>query len=219
MPEPLSDSRLETVSDSRPDSLPDCLDAGTLALPSLFLTIYADPELEALYPDWDVRRQRLEDRLRALWPLFLTIAGEEGVFDKLGVDPARHTLEIELSWVANARMRQLNRDYRHKDAPTDVLTFTLLADSSHAAVWLHLPVLQPGSIFVSVPWAEEAIPPDEPRRARAVERYLMERVVHGLLHLHGFHHDTMPDYERVVAIQNRVLTLVFAENAGMSGLS
>lgn len=186
---------------------------GTLTLPSLQLTICADSELKTLYRDWDIRRQGLEMRLRALWPHFLVIAGEEGVFDKLGVDPARHTLEIELNWVANARMRALNRDYRQKDVPTDVLTFTLLADSPHAAVWLHLPVLQPGSIFVSVPWAEANVPLETPHRARAVERYLIERVAHGLLHLHGFHHDTMPDYERVVAIQNRILTLLFDDES------
>lgn len=200
-------------------ALPECLPIALIEAPALQLSLYADPELLALYPDWETRQQELETCLKAWWPAFLTAAKEANVFAVLGVDPARHTLAIELTWSGNTRMRQLNRDYRDKDSATDVLSFTLLADSPHVAVWLDLPVLQPGSIFVSIPWAEDAILPNLANRERLVQRYLLERVTHGFLHLHGMHHDTMPDYERVVAIQNKVLAAYFLDIDPQQALS
>jgi rRNA maturation RNase YbeY len=191
--------------------LPECLPIALIEAPALQLSVYADPELLTLYPDWEARQQALQICLNGWWPVFLEVATDADVFQQLGVDPTHHTLAIELTWTGNMRMQHLNREYRDKDAATDVLSFTLLADSPHAAVWLDLPVLQPGSIFVSIPWAEEALLPDIANREQLVRRYLLERVTHGFLHLHGMHHDTMPDYERVVAIQNRVLAACFPE--------
>jgi probable rRNA maturation factor len=113
---------------------------------------------------------------------------------------------VELVWTNNQTMQTLNQEYRQKEGPTDVLTFTLLADAEDPDLWMSLPVLQLGSIFVSVEYAQNAIleTPDTP-----LERYLIERFVHGMLHLFGMHHDTMEKFEKVVTIQNRVLESVF----------
>lgn len=199
------------AADDVASALPECIPIGLIELPALQLALYADPQLPLLYPDWETQQHSLESYLRDWWPTFLEVAKQTGVFNVLGVDPARHTLAVELTWSDHARMRQLNCDYRGKDTTTDVLTFTLLADSPHTAIWLDLPVLQPGSIFVSIPWAQEAIVPTATNYTQLVARYLLERVTHGFLHLHGMHHDTLPDYERVVAIQNRVLAVCFPE--------
>jgi probable rRNA maturation factor len=188
----------------------DCLHTASLILPALHLEIYADPALSRQHPDWPKREKHLEALMQAVWPHFLEVAAREGVFDTLGLaptlaagtTPGKHTLEIELSWTGNDFMHRLNRDYRDKDAATDVLTFTLLADAPDPAPWLALPVLQLGGIFISIDWADDAIRENPALNADA---YLMERFIHGLLHLHGQHHDTMPEYERVVRIQKSIL--------------
>ncbi len=144
----------------------------------------------------------LPAQMAEAWRHFVPLAREAGVFDTLGLNPDQHALELEVFLVGDTAMQALNRDYRGKDTPTDVLTFTLLADAPDRGHWLSLPVLQLGSIFLSVPWAERHGEPGQR------DRFLLERFVHGLLHLLGQHHDTMPDYERVVGLQHAVLALM-----------
>ena len=159
--------------------------------PSLTLDVYQDP---ALATDCS----HLVPKLAPVWERFLAEANSEGILERLGLNP-QSALEIEVTFIGNELMQRLNREYRGKDKPTDVLTFTLLADAEDPRLWLALPVVQLGSIFLCVDWAESFA---EEGKA---ERFLLERFIHGLLHLSGQHHDTMDEYHRVVGIQNRVL--------------
>lgn len=171
----------------------------SLSLRSLQLELYASPELaddpylgEVLFP-----------ALEKVWAAFLPVAKAERIPQGLGlsVDAARQTWEIDLNIVTDAAIREVNASYRNKDEATDVLSFTLLADSGNASVWASLPGVQLGSLFISLDWARNAV-----RESPAeLPSYVSERFVHGLLHLMGVHHDTMAAYERVVAIQKRVI--------------
>jgi probable rRNA maturation factor len=172
----------------------------TLSLPFLNLEVFADPTLS---------HQRIQHYLKLverLWPQFRQVVQECGVYEETGLNLSRKVVDIELVWTVNEIMQILNRQYREKDQSTDVLTFTLLADAPDPSLWLSLPTVQLGSMFISVDWAEEAVRIDP---SQDLDHYLMERFVHGLLHLQGMHHDTMPEYEKVVAIQKQVLEATF----------
>lgn len=172
----------------------------SLTLPFMSLEIYADDVLP------QTRLQELSKLIEKAWPLFLYIAEQEKLYEELTLNIQKKILEVELVWTNNQTMQALNQEYRQKEGPTDVLTFTLLADAEDPDLWMSLPVLQLGSIFISVEYAQNALKetPDVP-----LERYLVERFVHGMLHLFGMHHDTMEKFEKVVTIQNRVLESVF----------
>jgi len=82
--------------------------------------------------------------------------------------------EISVLFCGDRAMRALNRRYRGMDAPTDVLAFP--AESRGLL----------GDIVISVPYASrEARRRGEPP-AREIDRLL----VHGLLHLSGYDHET-----------------------------
>ena len=79
----------------------------------------------------------------------------------------------------DAAIRQLNRDFRHKDAPTDVLSFP--GSPVPGQTRPHL-----GDLAVSV---------DTARRQAAAQGHDLDTEVrilllHGLLHLAGFDHET-----------------------------
>lgn len=96
--------------------------------------------------------------------------------------------EVSVLFCADARMRSLNRRYRGKDRSTDVLAFP----SGEAGGGLL------GDIVISVPYAaREARRRAEPR-AREIDRLL----VHGLLHLMGYDHET--DDGQMDALEGRV---------------
>ena len=144
--------------------------------------------------------------LEKAWPLFMMVAEKENIYEHLELNLQGKILEVELVWTDNATMQTLNQQYRQKNSPTDVLTFTLLADAEDPELWMRLPVLQMGSVFISYEYAVAALAetPDVP-----LKQYLLERFIHGMLHLLGMHHDTMEKYEKVVSIQKRVLELTF----------
>jgi len=99
---------------------------------------------------------------------------------------------VSVLFCADARMRSLNRRWRGKDKSTDVLAFpTNGAGAAAGRGFL-------GDIVISVPYAaREARRRREPA-AREVDRLL----VHGLLHLMGYDHET--DDGEMDAIEARV---------------
>jgi probable rRNA maturation factor len=94
--------------------------------------------------------------------------------------------EVSLVFTDSETVRQLNRDYRGVDEPTDVLAFYMLpqkgADSSFA-----LPpdgVTRLGEVIISYPQAAE----QAKEQGHSPERELALLVIHGILHLLGYDH-------------------------------
>jgi probable rRNA maturation factor len=90
-------------------------------------------------------------------------------------------VELGVALVDDATIRDLNRTWRRKDKPTDVLAFPIVQPPGPCA-----PEGQLGDVIISVPTAR--------RQARAHRRPLLDEVTmllaHGLLHLCGFDHRT-----------------------------
>jgi probable rRNA maturation factor len=96
--------------------------------------------------------------------------------------------DVSVLFCADRRMRALNRRYRGQDRPTDVLAFPA-GDAGGRFL---------GDIVISVPYAaREARRRREPG-SREVDRLL----VHGLLHLMGYDHET--DDGQMDALEARV---------------
>jgi probable rRNA maturation factor len=97
----------------------------------------------------------------------------------VGVEDGHLAVEI----VDPARIRELNRDHRGKDAPTDVLSF---------------PVDELGPVAGPRELGDVAICPE-----LCVDMTLTETVVHGVLHLCGHDHET--DDGEMLALQAQIL--------------
>jgi probable rRNA maturation factor len=89
--------------------------------------------------------------------------------------------DVALRLTNDEAIRELNRDYRAKDKPTDVLAF---AQQESAGGTLHPSLL--GDIVISIPTARR-----QARRGLAAE--LLHLASHGLCHLLGYDHQTDPE--------------------------
>lgn len=105
-------------------------------------------------------------------------------------------LSVSLVATDDAEVRKLNREYRGKDATTDILSFheyksqkALRAEPSEE-IFL-------GEIIFSVPFIERSALEDRV----SLEREMSFIVSHGILHLLGFRHG-----ERMFGIQEEVVT-------------
>ena len=98
--------------------------------------------------------------------------------------------QITIRFVDTEEGQTLNRDYRHKDYATNVLSFPYETDP-----------LVCGDLVICAPVVErEAIEQDKP-----LEAHCAHLIVHGLLHLQGYDHETGDDDARHMEEQERVI--------------
>ena len=105
-------------------------------------------------------------------------------------------IRFDISFCNDKTIHQINKEYRQKDCPTDVITFSLFADDDNALVYRKTAEL--GTIIVSVETAKA-------QAKEALEKEILTLICHGILHLFGFDHLTKKDYDFVVRIQNLVV--------------
>ena len=110
--------------------------------------------------------------------------------------------EASIVFTDSETVKQLNRDYRGVDEPTDVLAFYMLpqkeVDDSFA-----LPpdgVTRLGEVIISYPQAIE----QAREQGHSPERELALLVIHGILHLLGYDHEE-PEEESKMRIREKEL--------------
>ncbi|MFD2209205.1 rRNA maturation RNase YbeY [Virgibacillus halophilus] len=112
------------------------------------------------------------------------------------------TAELSVSFVDNEEIRVINRDYRHKDQPTDVISFALQEESEEEMkiIGENLPLIL-GDILISVDRAKE----QAVEYQHSLEREMGFLAVHGLLHLLGYDHMTPEDEKIMFQKQDDIL--------------
>ena len=117
-------------------------------------------------------------------------------------------VEISVLLVDNETIRTLNRDYRDKDAATDVLSFPMeeeLPDETAPQIIGGPTERMLGDLVISVERAVE----QAAEYGHAVERELAFLTVHGLLHRLGYDHERGPDAEaEMQAEEKRILSIL-----------
>ncbi len=88
------------------------------------------------------------------------------------------TAELSLALIGNDEMQKLNSRYRHKNYPTDVLSFPAGTD-----LQLGTPLL--GDVIISV---EKAAQQAKERR-HTLDHEMVTLLIHGVVHLLGYDHE------------------------------
>ncbi len=95
--------------------------------------------------------------------------------------------EISVTFVNNKQIHELNRQYRDKDMPTDVLSFPMGENGKYdenPATGARIL----GDIVISMEKAEE----QAERYGHSLEREVGYLTAHSMLHLLGYDHETSP---------------------------
>jgi probable rRNA maturation factor len=118
--------------------------------------------------------------------------------EELGEDSA----ELSIVLTDDAEIHALNRDYRGRDRPTDVLSFAQREGEGPVDESLL------GDVILSVPTAER----QARERGQSVESELLELLAHGLLHLLGYDHEISEEEERRHLGRQRELLALLASD-------
>jgi probable rRNA maturation factor len=123
---------------------------------------------EVSLPDSFPTPERIEDEIRLL---LSHLMAERGA-----------AYELSVTIVDDAMIREMNRDYRGKDRPTDVLSFSLVEGEGMPS----LPGIVPlGDIVISY----ETCIRQAAEIGHGVDDEFERLLVHGLLHLFGYDHE------------------------------
>ncbi|GIO23101.1 rRNA maturation RNase YbeY [Oceanobacillus sp. J11TS1] len=144
--------------------------------------------------DFQDETNAVTDDYRELVEKLLIFAGEQE-------DVAPHA-EISISFVDNKQIQVINRDYRGKDKPTDVISFAMLEmeEEELQIVGEGLPVVL-GDIIISVDKAKE----QAEAYNHSFERELAFLALHGFLHLLGYDHMNAEDEKKMFRRQDDIL--------------
>ncbi len=102
--------------------------------------------------------------------------------------------ELSVALVGNEEIHRLNRAYRSRDEPTDVLSFPLNEPLPSGGCLI-------GDVIISV---EKAAQQARGRR-RTLDDELEVLLIHGILHNLGFDHERSPEHEREMRAMERRL--------------
>jgi probable rRNA maturation factor len=120
----------------------------------------------------------------------------------LQAENAPPSVEISLVITGQERIRELNRQYRGKDQPTDVLSFSMSEqkEDEEPAAFIGPPdgLLHLGEVIISYPQA--VIQAQE--RNHSIKKEMAILTVHGVLHILGYDHE-QPDKEPAMTAKEK----------------
>lgn len=114
-------------------------------------------------------------------------------------------IEIAIRLTDDDEVRTLNRDYRHKDQPTNVLSFPMVEPGLIGALAYDADneVLLGDIVLARETCAQEAV-----ARGVSVESHATHLIVHGTLHLLGYDHMRDDEAEAMESLERRIMAIL-----------
>ena len=115
---------------------------------------------------------------------------------------AHPRLSASIMFAADEDIRALNAEWRGKDKPTNVLSFPMLERSD----LLDLTPVGPPEMLGDIALAFETCAREADEKGVSLEHHAAHLIVHGLLHLAGYDHETGDaDAEAMEALETKIL--------------
>ncbi|CAO3417227.1 rRNA maturation RNase YbeY [Azospirillum endophyticum] len=107
--------------------------------------------------------------------------------------------ELSVVLADDALVHRLNREYRGKDKPTNVLSFAL-TEAEEPEAQEGVPVML-GDVIL----AFETVAREASEQGKSFKDHMTHLVMHGVLHLLGYDHETDDEAEEMEALETRLL--------------
>ncbi len=153
-------------------------------------------EISVQYPEWE----KLGDIYNII-KLTAKTALNSAILPKICID---RDLEISVVLANDDLVQILNREYRQKDKPTNILTFATL-DSEEIPT---SGVLNLGDIILSY----ETMERESQEKGTFMLDHIKHLTVHGVLHLLGYDHQTEDEANDMETLEIRILEQLGVQN-------
>ena len=153
---------------------------------------------ENIYPDWEVDEKKFIDIAKKILDFYLSEVLEKSCLNGFEYD----TISFDFLYCDSKKTHEINREYRQKAYPADIITFAIFADSEEKFIFdgeINL-----GEVIIAL----DKVIEEAEKKGVAKEHELAFLISHGILHLLGFDHQTEEDYNFIMELQNRALEYV-----------
>lgn len=152
---------------------------------------------------------QLETAIEADWPAdtdWEALADEAlAALRQVAPELANPRLCASLVFADDVQVHELNREWREKDKPTNVLSFPMLAREALLA----LPPAGPPELLGDIILSLETCAREASDKGLTLQAHATHLIVHGLLHLAGHDHEVSPADARVMeALEIKALALI-----------
>lgn len=125
--------------------------------------------------------------------------------EQLAPELANERLQASLLFTSDEEVHVLNREWRGKDKPTNVLSFPMLERED----LLDFAPDGPPELLGDLALACETCTREALEKGVSIEDHASHLIVHGLLHLAGHDHETSDaDAEAMEALETKILALI-----------
>ena len=153
---------------------------------------------ENIFPDWNVDEKDIIEKTRKLLEYYISELKPQSCLGGEKYD----SITLDIVFCDSSKTHQLNRDYREKDYPADIITFAIFADDENHFIFdgdINL-----GEIVIALDKVIEGVNRDI-SHSKNKEQELLFLISHGLMHLLGFDHQSEEEYNFVIEEQRKAL--------------
>lgn len=156
---------------------------------------------ENIFDSWKVDEKDVIDKTRRMLEFYIKALGEKSCLYEKDYD----TITLDIVFCDSNKTQELNRDYRNKDYPADIITFAIFADDENSFIFdgeINL-----GEIIIAL---DKVIAGDnrDISHSKNREQELFFLISHGLMHLLGFDHQEEEEYNFVIGEQRKALECI-----------
>ena len=152
---------------------------------------------ENIYDNWQINEKFFVDIAKKILKFYLSLPD---VYDKSCLNSFDfNTISFDFLYCDSIKTHEINREYRNKDYPADIITFAIFADSEDKFVFdgeINL-----GEVIIAL----DKVIEEADKKSVSKEYELSFLISHGILHLLGFDHQTEEDYNFIIDLQNKAL--------------
>lgn len=152
------------------------------------------------YSNWQLDEKFFIDITKKIFEYYLTQNEVTDTFCLKDYDFT--TISFDILYTDSKKTHEINKEYRNKDYPADIITFAIFADSEDKFVFDR--EINLGEIIIAL----DKVIEESVKKGTTKEHELAFLISHGIMHLLGFDHQTEVDYNFVVGLQNKALEYV-----------
>ena len=157
---------------------------------------------ENIYDKWELDEKALIDNARVYVNYFFNTP--EIYNNSCLINQEYNTIVFDILYCDSEKTHTMNREYRNKDYPADIITFAIFADSSDDEKFIFDGEINLGEIIIALDKVEK----NAEEKGWTRERELNFLIAHGIMHLLGFDHQTEEEYNFIVNAQEQALSKV-----------
>lgn len=167
-----------------------------MAINTLKLNIFS----ENIYENWQIDERKFINKAKKILKYYLA---KPDVFAASCLEGQEFdTISFDFLYCDSIKTHEINREYRNKDYPADIITFAIFADTDEKFIFdgeINL-----GEVIIAL----DKVIEEAEKKQCTNEDELAFLISHGILHLLGFDHQTEEDYNFVVGLQKEALDAI-----------